>query len=44
MSSGPSGRFNPFAAGGYFCQNKMMQKFKRMTETLAHGYPSDSTQ
>ena len=35
---------NPYAAGGYFGQYKMMQKFWEMTETLANGYSSESTQ
>ena len=34
---------NPYAAGGYFSQYKMMQKIWKMTETLAHGYSSEST-
>ena len=36
---------NPYAAGGYFSQYKMMQrKTSEMTEPLAHVYSSDSTQ
>ena len=34
---------NPYAAGGYFCQYKMMQNSWKMTETLAYGYSSEST-
>ena len=33
--------FNPYTAGG---QYKMMQKYWEMTETLARGYSSESTQ
>ena len=36
--------FNPYAAGGKLSQYKMMQKTWRMTETLANGYSSESTQ
>ena len=36
--------FNPYTAGGYFGQYKMMQKTWKMTETLANGYPFESTQ
>ena len=32
---------NPYAAGGYFCLYKMMQKTWKMTETLAHGHSTD---
>ena len=39
-----SKQFNPYAAGGLFGQNNMMQKSRKMTETLANGYSSDSTQ
>ena len=36
---------NPHAAaGGMFGQQKMMQKPKIMTETMAYGYLSESTQ
>ena len=35
--------FNPYAAGGLFCQYKMMQKNEKVTKTLAHGYSSEST-
>ena len=35
---------NPSVAGGYFCQYKMMQKCRKMTEILAIGYSSESTQ
>ena len=36
---------NPYAAGGQFGQyKKMLKTFKKMTETLAHGYSSESTQ
>ena len=35
---------NPYAAGGQFCQYKMMQKSWKMTKTLTHGYSSESTQ
>ena len=38
------GRVNPYAAGGYFGQYKMMQKIWKMIETLGNGYSSDSTQ
>ena len=34
---------NPYTAGGLFDQNKMMQKKpEKMTETLTHGYSSES--
>ena len=36
--------FNPYAAGSWFAQYKMMQTTFKMTETLAHGYSSESTQ
>ena len=37
--------FNRYAAGGLSGQHKMMQKTsKKMSETLAHGYSSESTQ
>ena len=36
--------FIPFAAGGKFSQYKIMQKGWKMTETLANGYSSESTQ
>ena len=36
--------FNPYAAGGRFGQYEMMQKPWKMTETLASGYSSESTQ
>ena len=32
------GKVNPYAAGGYFGQYKMMQKSWKMIETLANGY------
>ena len=35
---------NPYAAGGLFGQNNMMQKSRKMTETLANGYSYESTQ
>ena len=35
---------NPYAAGGYFGQYKMMQKTWIMSETLANRYSSESTQ
>ena len=35
---------NPFAAGGQFCQHKMMQKSLKITETLTNGYSSESAQ
>ena len=35
---------NPYAAGGQFSQCKMMQNTWEMTETLANGYSSESTQ
>ena len=35
--------FNPYAGGGLFGKYKMMQKNWKMTETLAYGYPSEST-
>ena len=34
---------NPYAAGCYFGQYKMMQKPWKMTETLAYAYKSEST-
>ena len=36
--------FNPYAAGGKFGKYKMMQKPQKITETLANGYSSESTQ
>ena len=39
-----SNRFNPYAVGGYFGQYKIMQNSLKMTETLANGYSSESTQ
>ena len=36
--------FNPYAAGGYFGQYKIMLKNLKMTETLANGYSSESAQ
>ena len=36
--------FNPYAAGGLFGPYKEMQKTYKLTETLAHWYPSESTQ
>ena len=35
--------FNPYAAGGWFGNYKIMQKSRKITETLAHGYSSEST-
>ena len=35
---------NPYAAGGYFGQYKMMQKSWKMIETWANGYSFESTQ
>ena len=35
---------NPYAAGNLFDQYRMMQKNWKMTETLANGYSSESTQ
>ena len=35
---------NPYAAGGYFGQYKMMQKSEKITKTLANGYSSESAQ
>ena len=35
---------NPYAAGHYFCKYKIMQKSWKITETLANGYSSESTQ
>ena len=34
----------PYAAGGLFGKYKKMQKAEDMTETLAFGYSSESTQ
>ena len=34
---------NPYAAGGYFGQCKIMHKSWKMIETLAHGYSSKGT-
>ena len=36
--------FNPYAAGGSFCQYKIMQKSWKMIEILALGYSSERTQ
>ena len=36
-------RVNPYAAGGYFGQYKMMRKTWKMTETLENGYSFEST-
>ena len=35
---------NPYAAGGLFCQYNIMLKSWKITETLANGYSSESTQ
>ena len=35
---------NPYAAGSFFGQYEMMQNPWKMTETLTHGYSSESTQ
>ena len=35
---------NPYAAGGWFGQYKMMQKIRKMTQTLANGYSYESAQ
>ena len=35
---------NPYAADGNFGHYKRMQKSWKMTETLANGYTSESTQ
>ena len=35
---------NPYAADGYFDRHIMMQKNFQMTETMAYGYSSESTQ
>ena len=36
---------NPYAAGGLFGEYKNMQKIlKKMTESLANGFSSESTQ
>ena len=35
--------FNPYAVGGLFGQYKMMQITWKLTETLALGYSSEST-
>ena len=35
---------NPYAAGGWFGQYKMMHKSWKVTETLANGYSYASTQ
>ena len=35
---------NPYAGGGYICQYKMTQKSWKMTETMAYGYSSESSQ
>ena len=34
---------NPYAASGYFNQNKMMKKSWNMTETFSYGYSSEGT-
>ena len=34
----------PYAASGWLSQYKMIQKNLERTETLAHGYSSDSNQ
>ena len=39
-----SWKCSPYAAGGEFGQYKMVQKNWKMTETLAYGYSSESTQ
>ena len=36
-------KFNPYAAGSYLGQYKMIQKSWKMTETLTNGYSSEST-
>ena len=36
--------FQPYAAGGYVGQYKIMQKSWKITETLAYGYSYESTQ
>ena len=36
--------FNPYACGGYFGQNKMMQNTSKMTWSMEHGYSSKSSQ
>ena len=37
-------QYNIYAADGYiFANTKWCKKHKKMTETLAHGYSSDST-
>ena len=38
------GPFSPFAAGGQFGKYKMLHKTLEITETLANGYSSESTQ
>ena len=38
-----NGTINPYAAGGYFGQYKMTQKYWKMTETLAYGHSSEGT-
>ena len=35
---------NPYAAGGWFGQYKIMQNIWKMTETLANGYSYESAQ
>ena len=35
---------NPSAGGGKFGQYKIMHKYEKMTETLAHGYSYENTQ
>ena len=37
-------RYNTFTAGGLLRQREIMTKKWKMTEILAHGYSSDSTQ
>ena len=36
--------YNPYAASDYLGQYKIMQKYWKMIEPLAHGYSSESTQ
>ena len=44
MTFGVNYFLNPYGVGGLFGQYKMMQKTYKMTETLVHGYLSESTQ
>ena len=37
-------QFNPYTAGGYFDQYKMMQQSWKTTETQGNGYSSESAQ